>query len=113
MKKLKETIEIKLTKQEFALLTEWAKHHFWDVTGKFYDDIDADVCLDWARYCLLMARLKFIADEHGIEFGYDEPDYELDAKPYTKTNHVTEAFLQQYAANVQVCSQQMEKEASA
>ena len=50
MKKLKETIEIKLSK-----VCLWAKHHFWDVTSKFEDDIDADVCLDWARYCLLMA----------------------------------------------------------
>jgi len=65
-------ITLKLTKQEFCLLTQWSRHHFWDDTESFQDDIQVDELLEWSRSCLLMARLKTAADQHGMHFGFDD-----------------------------------------
>lgn len=81
-------IKMELTKDEFELLTEWSKHHFWDNTEKFHDDINVDECLLWARSCLLMARLKDIADKNGIYFGFSEP-YSEDDDNSIKIDYVT------------------------
>ena len=37
--KTNQMITLKLTKQEFGLLTDWSKRHFWDNTQSFQDDI--------------------------------------------------------------------------
>ena len=97
--KTNQMITLKLTKQEFGLLTEWSKRHFWDNTQSFEDDIDIDELLGWSRSCLLMARLKAIADDHGIHFGYDDFPKEDSALTAIKTNRVTEMFIDQWETN--------------
>ena len=103
-------ITLKLTKQEFGLLTDWSKRHFWDNTQSFQDDIDIDELLGWSRSCLLMARLKTAADQHGIHFGYDDFPTEDSALPYIKTDRVTEMFIDQYTDNVANLAKQKAKE---
>lgn len=103
-------ITLKLTKQEFGLLTQWSKYHFWDNTESFQDDIQVDELLEWSRSCLLMARLKTAADQHGIHFGFDDFPKEDSALPYIKTNRVTEMFIDQYTDNVANLAKQKAKE---
>jgi len=91
-------IKIEMTKDEFQMLTEWSRDHFWDNTESFTDDIDIDELLRWSRSCLLMARLKSIADENDIYFGLDS-QYCEDAEDSTKLKVVT-AFVEQYSNNI-------------
>lgn len=103
-------ITLKLTKQEFGLLTEWSKRHFWENTQSFQDDIDIDELLGWSRTCLLMARLKAIADDHGIHFGYDDFPTEDIVPAAVKTDRVTQLFIDSYSANVAHLAKQKAKE---
>jgi hypothetical protein len=108
--KTNQMITLKLTKQEFGLLTEWSKRHFWDNTQSFEDDIDIDELLGWSRSCLLMARLKAIADDQGIHFGYDDFPTEDMAPAAVKTDRVTQLFIDQYTDNVAMLAKQKAKE---
>ena len=81
-------VKIEMTKDEFEMLTEWAREHFWDNTQSFEGDVNVDECLLWARSCLLMARLKNIADKNGIYFGFNSP-YEEDDDNSVKIDYVT------------------------
>lgn len=103
-------ITLKLTKQEFCLLTQWSRHHFWDDTESFTDDINIDELLGWSRSCLLMARLKAVADDHGIHFGLDDFPTEDSAPDAHKTERVTQMFVDQYTANLAMMDKQKAKE---
>ena len=101
--KKSEMLTIKLTKQEFSLITEWCMYHFWDKTNGFQDDINVDELMGWATSCLLMARLKTIADENNIFFGLEKDEiYKEDDTDRQKVNSVTQAFVDQYAENVEM-----------
>ena len=108
--KTNQMITLKLTKQEFGLLTEWSKYHFWNNTKSFQDDIDIDELLGWSRGCLLMARLKAIADDQGIHFGYDDFPTEDMAPAAVKTDRVTQLFIDSYSANLANLAKQRAKE---
>ena len=97
-----EMVTLNLTKQEFGLLTQWSRYHFWDNTESFQDDIQVDELLEWSRGCLLMARLKVAADQHGIRFGLDDFPKEDSAPDYIKTDRVTHVFIDQYTDNVKM-----------
>ena len=103
-------ITLKFTKQEFGLLTQWSKYHFWDNTESFQDDIQVDELLEWSRSCLLMARLKTAADQHGIHFGFDDFPTEDSAPAPHKIERVTQMFVDQYTANVAMLAKQKAKE---
>ena len=91
-------IKMEMTKDEFQMLTDWSRDHFWDNTESFTDDIDVDELLRWSRSCLLMARLKSIADENNIYFGFDS-QYCEDAEDSEKIKVVT-AFVEQYPNHI-------------
>ena len=91
-------IKMEMTKDEFQMLMVWSKYHFWDSTESFTDDIDIDELLEWARSCLLMARLKSIADKNNIYFGLDS-QYCEDAEDSTKLKVVTQ-FVQHYSDQI-------------
>ena len=91
-------IKMEMTKDEFQILTEWCRSHFWDNTQSFEDNINVDECLRWARSCLLMARMKSIADDNNMYFGFDEP-YEEDDEDSLKVDVVTK-FIEQYPSHI-------------
>lgn len=92
-------IKMEMTKDEFQILTEWSRSHFWDNTQSFEDDINVDDLMRWARSCLLMARLKSIADENNMYFGFDDP-YEEDDEDNLKVDMVTR-FVEQYSNQIE------------
>lgn len=110
--KTNQMITLKLTQQEFSLLTQWSKDHFWDNIEaiSMVDDLDIDELLGWSRHSLLMARLKAVADEHGIYFGLDNFPTEDSAPAAHKTERVTKMFVDQYTANVAMLAKQKAKE---
>ena len=83
-------IKLEMTKDEFELLSSWARHGFWDVLDADYVTMDVDDILRMSLACQVMARIKLAAG--------------------SKRNKVTEAFVQQYAANVQMIYKQMKEE---
>ena len=84
-------IKMEMTKDEFQMLTEWAREHFWDDTQSFDDDVNVEECLRWSRSCLLMARLKDIAEKNDIYFGFNLP-YEEEDDNSVKIDYVTKAM---------------------
>ncbi len=92
-------IKMEMTKDEFQILTEWSRSHFWDNTQSFEDNINVDDLMRWARSCLLMARLKSIADENNMYFGFDDP-YEEDDEDNLKVDMVTR-FVEQYSNQIE------------
>lgn len=91
-------IKMEMTRDEFQILTEWSRSHFWDNTQSFEDNINVDDLMRWARSCLLMARLKSIADENNMYFGFDDP-YEEDDEDNLKVDMVTR-FVEQYSSHI-------------
>lgn len=83
-------IKLEMTKEEFELLSTWARHGFWDEMDAEYVDMDADEILKISLACQVMARIKLAAGG--------------------KRNKVTEAFVEQYAANLQMIYEQMKRE---
>jgi ABC-type Fe3+/spermidine/putrescine transport system ATPase subunit len=79
-----------MTKDEFELLSTWARHGFWDLMDTEYVTMDADEFLRMSLACQVMARIKLAAGG--------------------KRNKVTEAFVKQYSANVQMIREQMKRE---
>lgn len=80
-------IKLEMTKEEFELLSSWARHGFWDLCDTEYVDMDVDDILRMSLACQVMARIKLAAGG--------------------KKNKVTEAFIKQYSANVQMIREQM------
>ena len=76
-----------MTKKEFELLSSWASQGFWDVCDTDLANMDADEILKMSLACQVMARIKLAAGG--------------------KRNKVTEAFVKQYSANVQMIHEQM------
>jgi len=83
-------IKLEMTKDEFELLSTWARHGFWDAMDAEFVNMDADEILKISLACQVMARIKLAAGG--------------------KRNKVTEAFVKQYAANVQMIYEQMKRE---
>jgi hypothetical protein len=83
-------IKLEMTKKEFELLSSWARQGFWDVLDTEYVNMDADEILEMSLACQVMARIKLAAGG--------------------KRNKVTEAFVKQYSANVQMIYEQMKRE---
>ena len=83
-------IKLEMTKDEFELLSTWARHGFWDVMDTEYVTMDVDDILRMSLACQVMARIRLAADG--------------------KRNKVTEAFVKQYSANVQMIYEQMKRE---
>ena len=83
-------IKLEMTKEEFELLSTWARHGFWDLMDTEYVDMDADEILRMSLACQVMARIKLAAGG--------------------KKNKVTKAFVKQYSANVQMIYEQMKRE---
>ena len=82
-------IKLEMTKDEFELLSTWARHGFWDAMDSEFVNMDADEILKISLACQVMARIKLAAGG--------------------KRNKVTEAFVKQYAANVQMIYEQMKR----
>jgi hypothetical protein len=80
-------IKLEMTKEEFELLSTLAKLGFWDFMDAEYVDMDADEFLKTSLACQVMARIELAAGG--------------------KQNKVTEAFVKQYSANVQMIREQM------
>ena len=83
-------IKLEMTKEEFELLSSWARHGFWDLCDTEYVDMDVDDILKMSLACQVMARIKLAAGG--------------------KQNKVTKAFVKQYSANVQMIYEQMKRE---
>ena len=79
-----------MTKEEFELLSTWARHGFWDVLDADYVTMDVDDILRMSLACQVMARIKLATG--------------------SKRNKVNEAFVKQYCANVQMIYEQMKRE---
>ena len=92
-------IKLEMTKDEFEILLEWSRNHFWDETESFDNNYDIDQILRFSKNCLLFARLKAEAINHDINFGYHEI-YEEDDPP-TKKCEITSAFLDNYQTSLQ------------